>query len=439
MRVAIALVFLAVVFRGSATEIVARSTVDQVWAGHPVGFALLTAPPKQFVAYYDADRNLVVASRALNEDTWSRTTLPEKVGWDSHNYLTMALDDGRQLHLSGNMHGAPLVYFKSSVPLAATTMERVSRLTGGEEGKMTYPHFFRGPQGEFIYTYRDGSSGNGNQIYNVYNEAANTWSRLLDTPLTDGAGKRNAYLNGPTLGQDGYYHLVWVWRESPDCATNHSISYMRSRDLRHWENIRGEALALPVTLESPGVIVDPVPERGGLINGNATFGFDLENRVVVTYHKYDPQGNSQVYNARWDGEGWSIVSGTQWDTRWEFSGGGSIEFDVRVQPVQRDEGGNLVQEWRHWQLGRQRWRLDPVSLAPVERVEPAPNGSPRALSRVVSTFPGMEVRTASDLNKAHGEEVRYVLRWETLGRNRDKPREKPWPDPVPLEVVTIRD
>lgn len=424
---------------GYTAEIVSRTTIDQVWAGHPVGFALLTAPPKQFAAYYDAKCNLVVAGRALTDDDWSRTVLPEKIGWDSHNYVTMTLDGSQQLHLSGNMHVGPLVYFKSTVPLAAATLERLTQLVGSEEVKMTYPRFFRGPQDEFIYTYRDGSSGDGNQIFNVYNEATAIWNRLLDAPLTDGRGKRNAYLNGPSLGEDGFYHVVWVWRESPDCATNHDISYMRSRDLRDWENIRGESLSLPVVLESPGVIVDPVPVGGGLINGNATYGFDHDKRVVVTYHKYDAQGNSQVYNARWNGTQWDTVPATHWDTRWSFSGGGSIEFDVRVDPVRPDEAGYLIQEWTHWNLGRQRWRLDEATLAPVEQLERPPSGTPAGMNKLMSTFPGMEVRTASDSGKYRDGKKRYVLRWETLGRNRDKPREKPWPDPVPLELLTIQD
>lgn len=439
MRLATVGVLLLLSLPGNAAGIVARSTIDNVWAGHPVGFALLTAPPKQFVAYYDADRNLAVASRLLTEDNWSKTVLPEKIGWDSHNYITMALDKGQHIHLSGNMHAGPLVYFKSTAPLAAATLERVTHLVDAEEAKMTYPRFFRGPQDEFIYTYRDGSSGDGNQIYDVYNDTTSTWSRLLDTPLTDGEGKRNAYLNGPSLGEDGFYHVVWVWRETPDCATNHDISYMRSRDLRHWENIRGESLTLPVVLESPGVIVDPVPVGGGLINGNATFGFDHEKRVVVTYHKYDEQGNSQVYNARWNGTQWDTVPGTDWDSRWSFSGGGSIEFDVRVEPVHADEPGFLVQEWTHWKLGRQRWRLDETTLAPVEQLERPPSGTPAGMNKLMSSFPGMEMRTASDLSKYRDGKNRFVLRWETLGRNRDKPREKPWPDPVPLELLTIRD
>ena len=303
---------------------------------------------------------------------------------------------------------------------------------------MTYPRFFRGPSGEFIYTYRDGSSGSGNQIYDVYDAAEGTWARLLDRPLTDGQSEMNAYIDGPTLGPDGYYHCVWVWRDTPDCATNHDLSYMRSRDLRHWENVRGEALALPVTLESPGVVVDPVPPGGGLINGNARLGFDQEKRVVITSHKYDGDGNSQVYNARWNGTSWDIVQTSRWTGRWAFNGGGSIAFQVRVEPVTVEGEGLLTQVWSHWELGRERWRIDPGTLQAEERLPLAERGAPPEFHRAASDFPGMGVRTAPDLGTSPEAGIRYQLRWETLGPNRDRPRDPPLPDPSELVLYALK-
>src|SRR5689334_5369479 len=63
--------------------------VEPVWAAHPVGFCLLTHPPFQFVAYYDAERRMSVAQRSLDSTNWIVTKLPSTLGWDSHNYLTM--------------------------------------------------------------------------------------------------------------------------------------------------------------------------------------------------------------------------------------------------------------------------------------------------------------------------------------------------------------
>lgn len=435
------LVPLALVLSLPATsvEIVEELPVDRVWSGHPVGFALLTEASYQFAAYYNADRQLVVASRMLDESTWTRTPLPEHVAWDSHNYLTMALDAKQQLHLSGNMHCAPLAYFKTTNSFDASSLTRVSQMVGREESRMTYPRFFRGPSGEFIYTYRDGSSGSGNQIYNVYDEAGDTWVRLLDQPLTDGRGEMNAYISTPQLGPDGNFHVVWVWRDTPDCATNHHVSYMRSRDLRHWETIDGHPIVLPVTIDSLGVVVDPVPPGGGLINGNATLGFDVKNRPVVSYHKYDGDGNSQIYNARWDGSAWVRSVATTWDTRWDFSGGGSIDFKIRVQPVKAEGRGGLVQEWSHWQRGHERWKVDPVSLRATEKLPPLPSNLPAGFQKVRSVIAGMGVRTTGDLGGSPEPGTRYLLRWETLGKNRDRPHEPPLPDATPLVLYKLRE
>ena len=39
-----------------------------VWSGHPVGFDFITYGNKQFVAFYDKDQNMMIASRNLNSD-----------------------------------------------------------------------------------------------------------------------------------------------------------------------------------------------------------------------------------------------------------------------------------------------------------------------------------------------------------------------------------
>ena len=238
--------------------------IAPVWAGHPVGFALLTHAPIQFVAFYDDQRRLTLAQRRLDERKWTFTKLPVTTGWDSHNYIALAADDDGYLHLSGDIHAVPLKYFRTTKPWAASTFERVEKMVGPNEERTTYPVFFRGPKNEFLFTYRDGSSGNGNQIINTYDSKTKIWKRLLDHPLTDGEGHRNAYFDGPIKGPDGWYHLAWVWRESSDASSNHHLSYARSKDLIQWEAGDGKPLPLPISLKTSD-IVDPVPPKGGVV------------------------------------------------------------------------------------------------------------------------------------------------------------------------------
>jgi hypothetical protein len=406
--------------------------VGRVWSGHPVGFCLLTQAPTQYVAYYDEHRRMTVASRDLSSDRWKKKVLDSSLGWDSHNYVTMAVDRSGHLHLSGNMHGDPLVYFRSEKPGDIHTLTRVGTMVGQREQRCTYPRFLRGPQDELIYTYRDGGSGRGARLYNVYDEATRTWRRLLDTPLLDGRGLMNAYPVGPQKGPDGYYHMCWVWRDTPDCSTNHDVCYARSRDLAHWETAAGEPVDLPITIGAKAVVVDPVPVKGGVINGNTRLGFDSGRRPIVSYHKFDSKGNTQIYNARFEDDQWRVYQASDWDYRWYFEGGGSIPFEIRVSPVTSRADGVLSQSYSHEKYGPGVWRLDAATLKPVGDLPKTP-AWPKDLREPQSEYPGMRVKWQADSGRSDRSGTRYVLRWETLGPNRDRPRaEAPPPSMLTL-------
>jgi hypothetical protein len=200
--------------------------IDKVPSWFRVGFCLLSHESDQYVAYYNDQHQMMVASRQLGQQAWQKVELPSKIGWDSHNYVTMAVDSGGYLHLSGNMHVAPLVYFRTREPGDIRTFEKRA-MTGEDERQCTYPRFLRDAEGQLLFSYRSGRSGNGKRIYNRYDVATQTWSRFLNTPLFDGQGKRNAYPVGPIAGRNGDFHVAWVWRDSPDCATNHDLSFAR--------------------------------------------------------------------------------------------------------------------------------------------------------------------------------------------------------------------
>lgn len=378
---------------------------------------------------------MTVASRALDSDKWQFTLLPEHVVWDSHNYVTMAFDSGGFLHVSGNMHVVPLVYFRAEQQMDATSLQRRSAMAGKNESRTTYPHFLQGVSGELIFTYRDGRSGSGDQIYNVYDVAEKTWRRLIDRPLTDGQSKMNAYFSGPVRGKDGYFHLCWVWRNSGGCETNHDLTYAKSKDLVHWERSNGAPLVLPISLQS-GEIVDPVPVLGGMINGNTKIGFDSKNRVIISYHKYDEKGFTQIYCARLEDGKWKVYQVSDWNYRWDFHGGGSIPFEITVGSVATEADGSLGLSYHHAKLGGGTWKLDETTLKPVGTLTHAPR-YPREIGKVESAFPGMQVHWGEDSGSSGEKGVSYVLRWETLGANRDQPRTGALPEAGMLKLYKL--
>ncbi|MCE5324995.1 MAG: glycoside hydrolase family 88 protein [Planctomycetaceae bacterium] len=422
--------------RASATAPADDETLDvaQVCSEFPVRFCLLTHGRRQYVAYYDAQRRMTVAARDLDSRTWQYQVLPQKVGWDSHNSITMAIDEAGQIHLAGNMHCVPLVYFRTSKGGDIATFKQVKSMTGQNEKRCTYPRFMRGAQGQLIFRYRDGSSGNGNEIMNVYDAAAGKWKRLLDAPLLDGRGKMNAY--STLIHRGEWFHLAWVWRDTPDCQTAHDPSYARSRDLVHWETADGKSLKLPITAATTGTRIDAIPIKGGLLG--VGLGFDSQSRPLATYYKFDPAGKTQAFVARFDEGRWTPRQVSDWEHRWQFSGGGSIETKISLGGLRPLGEGKLGQSYSHWKHGKGVLVIDEQTLKPlgVEKEAPARSSGPAQWAKPESTFPGMTVQWFNDIGESSGG--RYVLRWETLPPNRDQPRKGPLPKPSMLRVLKLR-
>jgi hypothetical protein len=419
--------------------------IDKVWAGHPVGFALLTSGNRQYIAYYNGERHMIVGQRNLNDPAFSLHALPVTarettggtttvLGWDSHNYITLGVDREGFIHLAGNMHAQPLTYFRSTRSSDISTLVQEMKMTGSNESRCTYPNFINTREGELIFHYRDGSSGNGNEIYNIYNTQTRQWKRLLDTPLTDGLTLMNAYMSPPTRMADNWYHIWWVWRDDPDCSTNHDLSYMKSPDLKSWYNAFGEPVQLPATIVNKSVIVDPIPVKGGIINLAASLCFDKDGNPIFAYHKYDDDGNLQFYIARLSGKKWEIKQLTHWNYRWEFSGGGSIIFEVRVGEFKNRGDGYYELGYSHIKYGSGTFLLN-SSLEICGAVYKS--GLPSAVTKIEGTFSGLQVRTSSDLGSGNETDARYMLKWETLPANRDQARPEPWPAPGQLYLFKL--
>lgn len=427
-------------------SIVQTIVIDSVWAGHRVDFSLLTHGNLQYVAYYNDQRRMVVGQRNLEDYQFQLHTLPATtrenakgtstvLGWDSHNYVTLGVDKEGYIHLSGNMHRHPLTYFRSTKPNDISEFEQVFEMVGNKEQNATYPLFMLTQDDELLFHYRDGGSGNGNEIYNRYNTETQTWSRLLDQPLTDGQGLMNAYQTQPKRLKDDWYHMYWVWRDTPDCSTNHDLSYMKSPDLKNWFTAFDEPIQLPATFDNKGLIVDPIPAKGGIINLAAELLLDDENKPVFVYHKYDEQGNIQLYIAQIQEEQWVYKQVTKWNHRWEFSGTGTLEaVEVKIKGFQKRSDGYYEIDYYHIKHGHGTILLN-ENFDPIGKVLKSQESE---INKLEGSYPGLEIRTTHDLGQPKDKDSRYLLKWETLSANRDQPREKPWPAPSQLKLYKLK-
>ncbi len=417
--------------------------IDTVPSWFPVRFCLLTHGQQQYVAYYNQKHQMVVAQRQVGQRNWQKVELPTHVGWDSHNYVTMAVDAAGCLHVAGNMHCVPLIYFRSQKRADITTLKQLP-MTGEEEQRCTYPRFLTDADGNLLFNYRSGRSGNGKRLYNRYDVDNNRWSRFLDTPLFEGQGKRNAYPEGPQKGPDGLFHMAWVWRDTPDCATNHHLSYARSRDLKHWETAAGKPVELPLTLEQTELWVDPIPVNGGIINGCEKLAFDSEQRPILAYHKLDKNGHMQIFVARFEVGQWKNHAITAWEKNIQFGGGGSMPFiGISIGRLEKLAPDKFFISYRHNDYGSGRVVLRDDTLEPIDEKVTIVSPYPRELRKPTLTFEGLVVRMAEDLGVSYdprdprGPDTRFVLRWETLGPNRDRPRDPPLPPASTLKLVTL--
>jgi len=406
--------------------LVEKLDIAQVWAGHPVNFAIKTTEKLQCVAFYNTNRRMVVASRSPDSTSWKYTELPTTTGWDSHNYIAMAIDDSGYIHISGNMHNVNLIYFRSKNPWNTNSFES-PEMIGTLENSITYPEFIMGPNNQLFFQYRTGGSGNGITICNSYDTKTKKWTRLTSKGLFDGENKVSAYHISPVLGPDNFFHIIWMWRETPVANTNFHISHMKSIDLITWQTMNGKEISIPVKTSTPGVVVDPIPSGRGLINMDYWISWDRQNRAVVTYHRYDDNNISQIFNTRWENGNWKIYQTSNWTGfKWNLDREGSLSHDIAATPLSVDENGELIQDYVYQNQKMKRWILNEENLKPQSDIVYEPPQVMRELYEVESTFPGMQV------NRIRNGE--YYLKWETMPINQDKSR----PDGTYPPASTLR-
>lgn len=278
------------------------------------------------MAFYDSLGRVVLAKRKLATDDWkiSKTQYRGDVA-DAHKSISIAVDGEGFLHMAWNHHASLLQYCRSVNP-GSLKLTRERPMIGGKEDRVTYPEFCNLPGGDLLFFYRHGVSGSGNLMLNYYDVKTRKWRRLQDG-LIDGEDQRNAYWQ-MAIDVNGTIHLSWVWRESPDVATNHDLCYAKSTDRgRTWQKSSGEKYQLPITAESAEYVLR-IPPGSELIN-QTSMCTDSDGRpYIATYWR--PQGTEvpQYHLVYHDGRQWRLSRVTHRTTPFSLSGLGTRRVPI---------------------------------------------------------------------------------------------------------------
>ncbi|WP_257669721.1 BNR repeat-containing protein [Parapedobacter tibetensis] len=154
---------------------------------------------------------VVLGKRQQGTDEWElEVTSYKGNNTDAHNAISIMVDGDGYLHMSWDHHNNPLRYCKSTEPGALVMSEKLP-MTGQKEQQVTYPEFYSFPNGDLLFLYRDGGSGNGNLMLNHYHTKEKKWSRLQDG-LINGEGKRRFFADDYLIG-DLYCKLYAQYKD----------------------------------------------------------------------------------------------------------------------------------------------------------------------------------------------------------------------------------
>ena len=280
----------------------------------------------QYVAFYDPEGKVVLAKRRLGSASWDiRTTQYRGDVTDAHKSISIAIDGAGILHMAWNQHNSPLQYCRSVRPGSLELSPPLPMLPNLEQS-VSYPEFYNLAGGDLLFLYRDGSSGKGNLVMNRYQVKTARWFRVQDN-LIDGENQRSAYWQA-TIDQGGAIHLSWVWRETPDVASNHDICYAKSIDGgKAWQKSSGAKYQLPITARSAEYIVR-IPQRSDLINQTSMTTDEFGRPYIATYWKPAGAQTPQYQLVYYDGREWKTSQVTKRSTPFTLEGLGTRRIPI---------------------------------------------------------------------------------------------------------------
>jgi len=389
----------------AATAAPVETVVGAGWANNSVNAvvfrknSLVSDRDYQYVGYYDADRYLVLGKRKLGAAQWTvHRTQYQGNAADAHNAISLMLDGAGYLHVSWDHHNNALRYARSIEPGALELGAKLP-MVGRDEDSVSYPEFYRLPDGRLLFFYRLGGSGRGDLVINRYDPATAKWTRL-HTNLISGEGKRNAYWQA-FLDHRGTLHVSWVWRESPDVASNHDLAYARSRDGgTTWETSTGKPYALPIDAASAEYAAR-IPENSELIN-QTSMAADRDGRPYIASYWRDAGSTVPQYRVAYrDAHGWQMRNLGFRTTAFSLSGQGTKRIPIARPQImvgldagtpqallvfRDEERGSKVSVARTVDIADGQWQVSDLTAASVGSWEPSFDTELWRRSGVLSLF-----------------------------------------------------
>lgn len=407
------------------------TTAGNGWAANSVNTvifrhnSLTTFNKTQYIAYYDSAQRLVIGKRALGSAVWTlQPTAYTGTATDAHNTISIITDGEGYLHVSWDHHNNQLHYARSVTPGSLQLTGELS-MTGRQESKVTYPEFYRLPTGNLLFVYRDGGSGNGNLMLNYYNAKTKQW-RQLQNGWINGEGQRSPYWQ-IAIDKQGTLHVSWVWRESPDVASNHDLCYARSKDGgQTWEKSTGEKYNLPITAATAEYACR-IPQQSELINTTTMSADDAGHPYIATYWREQNSSVPQYRLVYHDGKKWITQQISHRQTPFSLSGGGTKRIPIsRPQLLISNKKGKVqgVLVYRDEELGdhiaaavcndvaQGKWEVKVISQEPVGLWEPSYDTDVWQKSRVLHLFVQRVEQGDSEKTTSLPAQPVKVLEWK---------------------------
>ncbi len=312
-----------------------EKNVDYIFGSRitPHGDCITAIPGFVFVSWYKAprsNRQLMISRLNLKTGKWVHVGLPERntlgrikrasddpkakpdIRGESHRTAAVGVSpiDGT-VHLMFDMHASDLQYIVSKPGTATAPDDEfvAARFNPKQNGfivgkkleaRVTYPGFQRNDKGELFALWREGGSGNGNQVSAIYN--GKSWSK----PDTTWFGnykdpKKNVSIYGSQQYLNGRMYAGFAIRTpSTPIEVNQGLYFAESGQTTSddWTDLKGVAHPIPIKDYSPFMIDEPVPNNDYRMSSgpNWTVSEKGDVHMIVnfnakpSYHYYRPAG-----------------------------------------------------------------------------------------------------------------------------------------------------